>query len=96
MFFFENFGKHYQKLFPKCSIADTELVVPDFSTNSLLPKRKENFYRYEGSLTTPGCDEVVVWTVMTDPITATPSQVEITSKVQNDRIAFIWKNVEIS
>ncbi|KAL3990526.1 Eukaryotic-type carbonic anhydrase family protein [Acanthocheilonema viteae] len=52
----------------------TELVVPGFSANSLLPERRENFYRYEGSLTTPGCDESVIWTVMADPITATPSQ----------------------
>ncbi|EJW73288.1 hypothetical protein WUBG_15810 [Wuchereria bancrofti] len=63
-------------------ISDTELVVPGFSVSSLLPEHRENFYRYEGSLTTPGCDEVVVWTLMADPIAVTPSQVRISSQVQ--------------
>ncbi|EJW81586.1 eukaryotic-type carbonic anhydrase [Wuchereria bancrofti] len=61
---------------------NTELVVPGFSVSSLLPEHRENFYRYEGSLTTPGCDEVVVWTLMADPIAVTPSQVRISSQVQ--------------
>ncbi|XP_078682301.1 carbonic anhydrase 2-like isoform X2 [Branchiostoma floridae x Branchiostoma belcheri] len=34
-----------------------------FSINSLFPADKANYWRYMGSLTTPKCNEVVVWTI---------------------------------
>jgi len=40
----------------------------------LLPKDTKNFYRYQGSLTTPGCNEVVVWTVFKEPIGISANQ----------------------
>lgn len=36
--------------------------------STFLPERGQHFYRYFGSLTTPGCNEVVEWTVIRDPI----------------------------
>ncbi|XP_065831520.1 carbonic anhydrase-like [Oscarella lobularis] len=41
--------------------------------NNLLPTRRD-YYTYEGSLTTPPCDENVRWIVMRHPIPITPSQ----------------------
>lgn len=34
-----------------------------------------NYYRYKGSLTTPGCTESVVWTVFETPIPLSKAQV---------------------
>ena len=38
----------------------------------LLPDDLGNFYRYQGSLTTPGCSEIVAWTIFDSPITISP------------------------
>jgi carbonic anhydrase len=41
----------------------------------LLPKNKYSYFRYEGSLTTPGCGEAVVWTVFENSIPISMDQV---------------------
>ncbi|XP_066956825.1 carbonic anhydrase-like [Macrobrachium rosenbergii] len=38
-------------------------TVETFSLRSLLPSNTDEFYRYEGSLTRPGCQETATWTV---------------------------------
>lgn len=46
----------------------------EFKLNSFLPSpvELEVFYRYDGSLTTPGCNEIIVWTVFKKPIPISP------------------------
>ncbi|EPB80412.1 carbonate dehydratase, eukaryotic-type [Ancylostoma ceylanicum] len=56
--------------------------VRGFRTRPLLPKHTEAFYRYEGSLTTPGCYEAVTWTVLAEPITINGTQIEQLRQVQ--------------
>ncbi|KAM5180676.1 carbonic anhydrase 4 [Mantella aurantiaca] len=42
----------------------------------LIPEDLKIFYRYNGSLTTPGCDEIVIWTVFNETIHLGKSQLE--------------------
>ena len=44
--------------------------------NSILPKDKEDYYRFSGSLTTPPCSEGVRWFVMEDYASISKAQVE--------------------
>ncbi len=49
-------------------------INPDFSPYSLLPKNKD-YYRFNGSLTTPPCSEGVRWFVVKEAVTVSKDQV---------------------
>jgi hypothetical protein len=73
-FFYEivNDGKDYE-MFKKLNnplktittTRGTKPTIPNFNLKKFLPENpeEEDFYRYNGSLTTPGCSETVTWTV---------------------------------
>ncbi|KAH7703037.1 Protein CAH-5 [Aphelenchoides avenae] len=50
---------------------DTELRPDVF-----LPQNRKNFYRYDGSLTTPNCDEAVVWTILGETVKVSKQQTD--------------------
>lgn len=54
------------------------------SLKELLPDNTSTFYRYFGSLTTPGCQEIVTWTVFDTPIVVSENQ-----KLQFQRLSSI-------
>lgn len=43
----------------------------------------KKYYRYDGSLTTPGCEEVVVWTLFEIPVSLSKEQLREFSKLQD-------------
>uniref|UniRef100_A0AAY5K1X9 Carbonic anhydrase n=1 Tax=Esox lucius TaxID=8010 RepID=A0AAY5K1X9_ESOLU len=43
-------------------------IMQPLSISDLLDVDLTKFYRYHGSLTTPACEEVVVWTIFKEPI----------------------------
>ncbi|XP_053654446.2 carbonic anhydrase 2 [Cherax quadricarinatus] len=53
---------------PRVLNADTTTTIPSFPLQNLLPGNIINYYRYQGSLTTPTCNQVVSWTVFAQPI----------------------------
>ncbi|KAG7187578.1 hypothetical protein KM043_016647 [Ampulex compressa] len=46
-----------------------------------LPKDHTTYYRYQGSLTTPGCQESVLWFVLTEKLTVSEPQLDIFKRV---------------
>ena len=58
---------------------EAELKAP-VDAASLLPK-KRHFFRYEGSLTTPPCSEVVNWNVFVSPVAVAAGDIEIFKKL---------------
>jgi carbonic anhydrase len=53
---------------------DPEANLTELDWASMLPA-EQTTYRYDGSLTTPGCAEGVKWNVMTNPITMSADQI---------------------
>lgn len=49
--------------------------VGSINIMKLFSRDLKNFYRYNGSLTTPTCNESVVWTVFTEPLGISTTQV---------------------
>ena len=53
------------------------LMAHPLSLQDLMPTDLDKFYRYSGSLTTPGCNEIVTWTVFDKPIYLSEIQVSL-------------------
>lgn len=52
-------------------------VIQNFRLSDIIPPSKElhNYYRYVGSMTTPGCEQAVAWTVFHRTLSISSRQV---------------------
>lgn len=78
------------------SVKDTagqssEIKLP-FSPEQLLPTDRTQYFRYEGSLTTPSCDESVVWTILKRSVPFSISQIERFKMVKDSNGTFLTHN----
>lgn len=55
--------------------------IPAVSMRAFLPRAPDRYYRYNGSLTTPGCFESVVWTVFEQKQTISRRQLQVFRQV---------------
>lgn len=60
----------------KDKVNDYVRLTEDIVLDSLLPKDRTEYFRYEGSLTTPVCAESVVWTVFPESLPISLAQLE--------------------
>lgn len=74
-FFFKKLSENENKLLTpfiektvRLKEVNSTVLTPDIVLNDLLPEKIERYFRYSGSLTTPGCDEIVEWFVVDSPI----------------------------
>jgi hypothetical protein len=59
---------------------DETVLREPVSLNEILPGRTSSFYRYSGSLTTPNCQQIVIWTIFDNPIEISEQQVYFKSR----------------
>uniref|UniRef100_A0A914WSN6 Carbonic anhydrase n=1 Tax=Plectus sambesii TaxID=2011161 RepID=A0A914WSN6_9BILA len=55
---------------------NSTVTLFDVMLSDMVPISTAAFYRYSGSLTTPGCEEAVVWSIMSHPMTIADYQLK--------------------
>lgn len=64
-----------------CFRAGSSTLIPNFRLSDLIPSARElhSYYRYVGSMTTPGCEQAVAWTLFHRTLSISSRQVRLTT-----------------
>ncbi|XP_059496148.1 carbonic anhydrase 12 isoform X2 [Stegostoma tigrinum] len=79
-----SFNAAYEQIFShltEIQFKGKEIKIPGFNINDLLPRELDEYFRYNGSLTTPPCYPSVMWTVFRKPVQISSEQL---SELQKD------------
>uniref|UniRef100_A0A4W4GVT6 Carbonic anhydrase n=1 Tax=Electrophorus electricus TaxID=8005 RepID=A0A4W4GVT6_ELEEL len=81
-------------------VGNSAIILGDFTLDSLLQGvNRSKYYRYLGSLTTPSCNEAVVWTVFKDSIKVSQDLINLFSTTVHTNTSsdpLIFNNFRIS
>uniref|UniRef100_A0AAY5EAV2 Alpha-carbonic anhydrase domain-containing protein n=1 Tax=Electrophorus electricus TaxID=8005 RepID=A0AAY5EAV2_ELEEL len=82
------------------NFGNSAIILGDFTLDSLLQGvNRSKYYRYLGSLTTPSCNEAVVWTVFKDSIKVSQDLINLFSTTVHTNTSsdpLIFNNFRIS
>jgi hypothetical protein len=69
-FYDEDTRKEWKRFFDvlKTLRVENNTIILDLNLALLMGETLQDFWRYQGSLTTPPCTENVIWTIFTEPI----------------------------
>ncbi|XP_071503930.1 carbonic anhydrase-like [Diadema antillarum] len=62
----------------------THIEIDDIQLSALLPGSTERFWRYDGSLTTPLCNEGIIWTLLQDFAELSQDQLDLLRSLVSD------------
>ena len=65
-------------------------LIDQFNLKNLMPDDMDMFFRNNGSLTTPTCDQSVTWTVFKKTLGVSLNQVSLLSLLLYHGIVKIW------
>ncbi|XP_006619068.1 carbonic anhydrase 6-like isoform X2 [Apis dorsata] len=71
----------------------TELNESKFIPSLFLPKDHTTYYHYDGSFTTPGCQETVMWYILTEKLSVSEQQLNVFKSVEtrNGTLSFNYR-----
>lgn len=65
------------------AVGEISSMTMPIAPGELLPADRLSYFRYEGSLTTPSCDEAVIWTIFDKSVPFAMTQIERFKQVKD-------------
>ncbi|XP_036388614.1 carbonic anhydrase 6-like [Megalops cyprinoides] len=81
----------------KVKYAGQSMNISTINVRSMLPENLSQFYRYQGSLTTPPCYESIIWTVFDTPIMLSHNQIrKLESTLMDHENETLWNDYRMA